>query len=205
MQISTSNNVVRKIRAISQAIRKEVSVDKQHRLNMEVDLRSLFGLHVTWCAQLYSLAKNPATPHLPPHLGSYYEGRKERRHLFVTPWLAGNEPEKIQKTIGGASSWMWNCSIIAPNFWKYLLFYHVACFVFSASASIKSGLMNSFHVTATQRWILQHLHHKTDFTISSFPFMRKPIISRKKHCIILFFIFFIIVQVWNKLIIRHIS
>ncbi len=34
-----------------------------HRLNMEVDLQSLFGLHVTWCAQLYSLAE---TPHLPP-------------------------------------------------------------------------------------------------------------------------------------------
>ncbi len=34
-----------------------------HRLNMEVDLQSLFGLHVTWCAQLYSLAE---TSHLPP-------------------------------------------------------------------------------------------------------------------------------------------
>ncbi len=28
-----------------------------HRLNMEVDLQSLFGLHVTWCAQLYSFLK----------------------------------------------------------------------------------------------------------------------------------------------------
>jgi hypothetical protein len=28
-----------------------------HRLNMEVDLQSLFGLHVSWCAQLYSLAE----------------------------------------------------------------------------------------------------------------------------------------------------
>ncbi len=33
------------------------SVDGTHRLNMEVDLQSLFGLHVTWCAQLYSLAE----------------------------------------------------------------------------------------------------------------------------------------------------
>ncbi len=31
---------------------------------MEVDLQSLFGLHVTWCAQLYSLAETP-------HLDSY--------------------------------------------------------------------------------------------------------------------------------------
>jgi hypothetical protein len=30
---------------------------------MEVDLQSLFGLHVTWCTQLYSLAE---TPQLPP-------------------------------------------------------------------------------------------------------------------------------------------
>ncbi len=39
-----------------------------HRLNMEVDLQSLFGLHVTWCAQLFSLAETSATPSLPPHL-----------------------------------------------------------------------------------------------------------------------------------------
>jgi hypothetical protein len=42
---------------------------------MEVDLQSLFGLHVTWCAQLYSLAE---TPQLPPpsafDLDLYYEG-----------------------------------------------------------------------------------------------------------------------------------
>jgi len=42
----------------------------RHRLNMEVDLQSLFGLHVTLCAQLYSLAE---TPH-PPSLGHVYEG-----------------------------------------------------------------------------------------------------------------------------------
>ncbi len=45
-------------------------VGPQQRLNMEVDLQSLFGLHVTWCAQLYSLAEIPP----PPNLYSYYEG-----------------------------------------------------------------------------------------------------------------------------------
>jgi hypothetical protein len=45
-----------------------------HSLNMQVDLLSLFGLHVTWCAQLYSLAETPAIFSLPPHLDSYYEG-----------------------------------------------------------------------------------------------------------------------------------
>ncbi len=25
----------------------------RHRLNMDLDLQSLFGLHVTWCAQLF--------------------------------------------------------------------------------------------------------------------------------------------------------
>jgi hypothetical protein len=29
------------------------------RLNMDVDLQSLFGLHVTCCAQLYALAETP--------------------------------------------------------------------------------------------------------------------------------------------------
>jgi hypothetical protein len=30
---------------------------------MELDIQSLFGLHVTWCAQLFLLAE---TPHPPP-------------------------------------------------------------------------------------------------------------------------------------------
>ncbi len=41
---------------------------------MGVDLQRLFGLHVTWCAQLYSLAETLQLPPLPPHLDSYYEG-----------------------------------------------------------------------------------------------------------------------------------
>ncbi len=55
-----------------------------HRLNMELDLQSLFGL----CVQLYSLAETPQ-PQLPPHLGSYTGAllvSQHRRHLFVTPW-----------------------------------------------------------------------------------------------------------------------
>ncbi len=43
-----------------------------YRLNMEVDLQSLFGLNVTWCAQLYSLAGTPQPPYSPA-LGLVYE------------------------------------------------------------------------------------------------------------------------------------
>jgi hypothetical protein len=62
------------------------------RLNMEIDLQSLFGLHVTWCAQLYSLAETPQPPPpLPPHWDwdSYTRAQlvsKYRRHLLVIPW-----------------------------------------------------------------------------------------------------------------------
>jgi hypothetical protein len=58
-----------------------VSRDRQaHRLNMELDLQSLFG---------HSLAENPQLPppHT-PHLGLYTRALlvgKDRRHLFVTP------------------------------------------------------------------------------------------------------------------------
>ncbi len=46
-----------------------------HRLNMEVDLQSLFGLCVTWCAQLYSLAETTVhNPLPPPALGHVYDG-----------------------------------------------------------------------------------------------------------------------------------
>jgi hypothetical protein len=37
-----------------------------HRLNMELDLQSSFGLHVTRCAQLFSLVVIPQLPP-PPH------------------------------------------------------------------------------------------------------------------------------------------
>ncbi len=51
---------------------------QSYRLNMEVDLQSLFGLHVTWGAQLYSLAEiRPALPGTlppPPAFGLVYEG-----------------------------------------------------------------------------------------------------------------------------------
>jgi hypothetical protein len=56
-----------------------------HRFNMELDLQSLFGLHL----YLYSLAESPQLP-LPPHLGSYTRAllvSQDRRHLFVTPCL----------------------------------------------------------------------------------------------------------------------
>ncbi len=53
-----------------------------HRLNMEVDLQSLFGLHITWCAQLYTRALLVS---------------KERRHLFVTPWT--EQKEEVEFTL----------------------------------------------------------------------------------------------------------
>ncbi len=62
---------------------------QDHKINMEIDLQSLFGLHVTWCAQLYSLA---GTPQLPPapriwtRITRALLVSKDRRHLFVTPW-----------------------------------------------------------------------------------------------------------------------
>ncbi len=41
---------------------------------MEVDLQSLFGLHVTGCAQLYSLAEIPQLPPFPALGLVLYEG-----------------------------------------------------------------------------------------------------------------------------------
>ncbi len=55
--------------------RKTAMVEKGgHRLNMEVDLQSLFGLHVTWCAQLYSLGETMQLLPSPRNVDSYYEG-----------------------------------------------------------------------------------------------------------------------------------
>jgi hypothetical protein len=42
-----------------------IQIGDKHRLSMEIDLQSLFGLHVTSCTQLYSLAKSPELPFSP--------------------------------------------------------------------------------------------------------------------------------------------
>jgi hypothetical protein len=59
------------------ALFQTASVARLHRLNMEVDLLRLFGLHVTWWAQLYSLAetRNPAPLPPSPRIGTRIRGR----------------------------------------------------------------------------------------------------------------------------------
>ncbi len=64
-----------------------------HRLNMELVLHSLFGLHVYSCA--HGLRPRNTPPPLPPHWGSNTRAllvSQDRRHLFVTPWL-GQSPK----------------------------------------------------------------------------------------------------------------
>jgi hypothetical protein len=60
-----------------------------HRLkNMELDLQSLFMLHVHSCTNWPETL--PATPPPPPHLGSYTRAilvSQDRRHFFVTTWF----------------------------------------------------------------------------------------------------------------------
>ncbi len=59
---------------------------------MVVDLQSLFGVHVTRCAQLYSLAETPQlqpSPRIWTRIMRAQLVSKDRRHLFVTPWKEG--------------------------------------------------------------------------------------------------------------------
>ncbi len=66
--------------------------ENTHRLNMELDLQSLFGLLYTPVL----IGWDPATPRLPPHLGSYTRAllvSQDRRHLFVTPMKIPGGPE----------------------------------------------------------------------------------------------------------------
>ncbi len=55
-----------------------------HRLNMELDLKSLFGLHVLSCTHWLRPRNSPLYT---PHLGSYTRDlvSQDGRHLFVTP------------------------------------------------------------------------------------------------------------------------
>jgi hypothetical protein len=57
-----------------------------HRLNTEVDLPGLFGLHVTWCAQLYLLADTPQLPPSPT-FGLVLRGRYWSAKIDCNPLL----------------------------------------------------------------------------------------------------------------------
>ncbi len=107
------------IRTVSVELRKMWRMENiHHRLNMEVDLKSLFGRNVTWCAQLYSLAE---TPQLPPYpliwtrITRAWLVSKDRRHHFVTAWytlpmlgqVGANLPTagKNRSVVRGMSYW----------------------------------------------------------------------------------------------------
>jgi len=69
---------------------------------MEVDLQGLFGLHVTRCAQLYSLAETPQLPPSPLIWGRITRAllvSKDSRHLFVTPCNLHNKSRKVDHMV----------------------------------------------------------------------------------------------------------
>ncbi len=74
------------------------SFQLNHRLIIELDLQSLFGLLVHSCTHWQRPANPPPpTPHsvITPHLGSYTGAllvSQERRHIFVTSWVVPNKP-----------------------------------------------------------------------------------------------------------------
>ncbi len=56
-----------------------------HKLNIELDLQSIFGLLCT----AVLIGWDPAIPPLPPHLAHWLTllVSQDRRHLYVTPWF----------------------------------------------------------------------------------------------------------------------
>ncbi len=67
----------------------DAMIHQKQRLYMELDLQSLFGLHVQWCTAVL-IGWDPATPPPPPYLGSYTRAllvSQDRWHFFVAPWL----------------------------------------------------------------------------------------------------------------------
>jgi hypothetical protein len=61
---------------------------------MELDLQSLFGLHVHSCTHWLRLRNLPPAPHL-PRLGSYTRAllvSQDSRHLFVTLHTINKQP-----------------------------------------------------------------------------------------------------------------
>ncbi len=86
-------------------------------LSMELDLQSLFGLLVTWCTQLYSLAETPQPPP-PPHLDSSTRAllvSQDRRHLFMTPWYLPPQLEHTTQLCLWSRDMGWKGRACTPN------------------------------------------------------------------------------------------
>ncbi len=69
-----------------------------HRLNMELDLQSLFGLHVHSCTHWL----RPRNPHPPAPIWAHIRGRywsAEIDDIFVTPWFCRFRPSTILSAI----------------------------------------------------------------------------------------------------------
>jgi hypothetical protein len=84
MLFFSSNFSALSFRSVSFSNGAPFSLEGQpHRLNRELDLQSLLGLHVHSCTHWLI----PHNPH-PPAFGLIYEGGigQPRRHLLVTPW-----------------------------------------------------------------------------------------------------------------------
>jgi hypothetical protein len=74
------------VKTCSAGVNYTLLVMVTRRLNMELDLQSLFRLRVHSCPHWLRLHSPP--PPIPPHLGSYTRAllvSQDRRHLFVTP------------------------------------------------------------------------------------------------------------------------
>ncbi len=81
-----------------------------HRLNMELDLQSLFGLHVHSCAHWLG----PRIPP-PPAFGLIYEAllvSQDRRHFFVTPCSASYSYFLLGGPMGGGEGEWFHCPVV---------------------------------------------------------------------------------------------
>jgi hypothetical protein len=108
-------------------------------INMELDLQSLFGLHVYSCT--HWLRPSIPPPPIPTHLGSYTRAllvSQGRRRLFVTPlapgilynqslfqWATYGREEKMSLTLALASS----ISAKKLQFLHYFVLPHIKSFL----------------------------------------------------------------------------
>ncbi len=94
------------------------SMSCPHRLNMELDIQSLFGLHVHSSTNWLRPRKPP-----PPHLGSYTMAllvNQERRHLFVSPGCPITVSQSLCCLITCKIAASLNCLLLGASYWQWL-------------------------------------------------------------------------------------
>ncbi len=121
-----------------------------HRLNMELDLQSLFGLHVQSCT--HCLAETPPPPPPPPRIWAHIRGRYRSAEIDdMSLWVV--------------TPWYYCCRFVVSKYWRFNKSIFNQCKMQEISQVIKFILGAQPVLMYFDYFLLNELSKKSDETL----------------------------------------